>query len=239
MNKYYLKTALCLPFFLNLYIGEGYGQEASKKDSLVKIHGITYDIQTKQPIKAVLKYQMIPFQSSVGIVASEGETGEYFLFMIQENKYNLEVSAEGYLSQAEQFTVHDINNDGLVQKNFELVPITEGRVMKLNKLFFVQSKAEITEDSYPQLDILVQMLKDYPSMVIQLEGHTDYRGSAKLNRILSEERVNEVKEYLINKGIKRRRVKTKAFGGTKPITTAATEEAQSRNRRVEVRILKN
>ena len=210
-----------------------------KADSLIKIYGNVYDVQTKQPIKAIITYQNMPFESYVGIAPSNLETGFYNLHMLENNQYNIEVSSEGYLSQVERIVVKDINGDGEIEKNFELMPITVGRVMKLNKLFFVQSKADITEDSYPQLDILVKMLNDYPSMVIQLEGHTDYRGSASLNMDLSKDRVEEIKEYLVAKGIKKRRIKTEAFGGTRPITTEATEEAQSRNRRVEVRILKN
>lgn len=208
-------------------------------DSIIKIQGYVYDVQTKQPIKATLTYKMAPYESNVGIAPTDEETGRYELFMIKDRKYSLMVSAPGYLSESENMVVKDPDDDGLIERSFELMPITVGRVMKLNKLFFEQSKAVITEDSYPQLDVLIKMLRDYPTMVIRLEGHTDYRGSANLNMDLSEDRVDAIKEYLVERGIKKRRIKTAAFGGTKPITTEATEEAQSRNRRVEVRILKN
>ena len=75
-------------------------------------------------------------------------------------------------------------------------------------------------------------------MVIQLEGHTDFIGSAKLNQQLSQERVDAVKNYLTTHGSEVTRIRTKAFGGTKPISRETTEEARSLNRRVEVRILK-
>ena len=236
-----LKTCsyIFLFFLFTLSYNDSKGQGAPLPDSLIAIHGFVKDVQTKQPVKAIVTYQLFPFQSNVGIAHTNENDGAYNLSMIKGREYNIEVSSPGYLSQAEKLAVQDLNDDGSIEINFELMPITVGRVMKLNKLFFVQSKAEITEDSYPQLDILVNMLKDYPSMVIQLEGHTDYRGSADLNQELSEDRVDEIKEYLTDRGIKKRRIKTKAFGGSQPITTEATEEAQSRNRRVEVRILKN
>lgn len=236
-----LKTCsyIFLVFILSLVYHDSKGQESALPDSLIAIQGTVRDIQTKQPIKAIVTYQLFPFQSNVGIAHTDENDGIYNLFMIQGREYNIEVSSPGYLSQAEKLVVNDLDDDGSIERNFELMPITVGRVMKLNKLFFVQSKAEITEESYPQLDILVKMLKDYPTMVIQLEGHTDYRGSANLNQKLSEDRVDEIKEYLTDREIKKRRIKTKAFGGSQPITTEATEEAQSRNRRVEVRILKN
>lgn len=239
MNNMKIGPCLFFYIFLNFIFFETKGQEEVIPDSLIQIQGIVQDVQTKQPISAVLSYQLLPFKSNVGIASTDAESGNYSLYMIAGREYNLEASSPGYLSQSEKIMVSDVNNDGILLMNFELMPITLGRVMKLNKLYFEQSTAVILEESYPQLDILVQMLRDYPTMVIQLEGHTDYRGSANLNMQLSEDRVDEIKQYLTDRGIKKRRIKTKAFGGSQPLTTEFTEESQSRNRRVEVRILKN
>lgn len=238
MDKLCLKSCWLIIFF-TFSLPISYGQEASKADSIIKIQGHVYDIQTQEPVAATITYKMAPFHNNVGIARSNPETGQYYLYMMKGKDYDIEIEREGYLTLIESVTVNDLNNDGLIVRNFELMPITIGRVMALNRLFFVQSKAEITEDSYPQLDILVKMLEDYPSMVIQLEGHTDYRGSAKLNLELSKDRVDAIKKYLVKNGIRKSRIKTKAYGGSRPITNEATEESQSRNRRVEVRILKN
>jgi OOP family OmpA-OmpF porin len=86
---------------------------------------------------------------------------------------------------------------------------------------------------------VVKMLQTYPKMVIQLEGHTDIKGDPKQNMKLSQERVDAVKDYLISKGVTKNKVKTKAFGGTQPLSRADTEEAHKMNRRVQVRILAN
>jgi outer membrane protein OmpA-like peptidoglycan-associated protein len=74
-------------------------------------------------------------------------------------------------------------------------------------------------------------------MVIRLEGHTDRLGGRSANMTLSENRVQEIKKYIISNGINQKRVKTAAFGGSKPISTEGTEESRQLNRRVEVRIL--
>jgi outer membrane protein OmpA-like peptidoglycan-associated protein len=121
--------------------------------------------------------------------------------------------------------------------NYEMVPSGENTLLRLN-INFVQSKSEIIEDSYAELDKLINLMTVYPGMEIQLEGHTDFRGSASANMRLSEERVVEVKNYLTNQGIASNRIKTRAFGGTVPITRENTEEAKLLNRRVEARILK-
>lgn len=76
-------------------------------------------------------------------------------------------------------------------------------------------------------------------MVIQIEGHTDYLGDAVKNLKLSQQRVDAVKDYLLTKKIGKGRVKTKAFGGTNPLSRADTPEAHRMNRRVEIRVLQN
>lgn len=93
--------------------------------------------------------------------------------------------------------------------------------------------------SYPELDEVVQMMKENPKMEIQLEGHTDNVGSAKANLELSQSRVDAVKKYLTGRDIAKGRIQTKAFGGTQPLRNEMTPEARAQNRRVEMRILKD
>lgn len=83
------------------------------------------------------------------------------------------------------------------------------------------------------------MLEDNPPMVIQLEGHTDFGGDPKESMKLSQQRVEAVKNYILSKGISKSKVKTKAFGGTQPLSRENTDQARKMNRRVVVRILKN
>jgi OOP family OmpA-OmpF porin len=103
----------------------------------------------------------------------------------------------------------------------------------------MQGKSVINPESYPELDEIVAMMKLNTKIEIQLEGHTDSQGNEKANFELSQDRVDAVKKYLTSKGIAKDRVKTKAFGGTQPISKDKTEEGRSLNRRVEMRILKD
>ena len=93
--------------------------------------------------------------------------------------------------------------------------------------------------NFRELDLVVSMMRESPKMVIQLEGHTDYQGDPKENMKLSQLRVDAVKSYLQSKGVSKNRVKTKAFGGTQPLSRDNTPEAHRLNRRVELRILEN
>ncbi|MGA0560404.1 OmpA family protein [Larkinella sp. VNQ87] len=113
-----------------------------------------------------------------------------------------------------------------------------GRTYRLNNLLFKQSAYEIQPESYPQLDSLVATLDRNPAIRIELSGHTDNVGDAKLNLALSQNRVNAVKNYLVNKGISADRIQTKAYGGSRPIADNTREETRRLNRRVEVTILR-
>jgi outer membrane protein OmpA-like peptidoglycan-associated protein len=106
-------------------------------------------------------------------------------------------------------------------------------------VIFQVGRSKINEDSYSELDVVVKMMKENATMVIQLEGHTDHLGDAKENLKLSKARVESVKDYIVSKNINKSRVKTKAFGGTQPLSRDDTPESHRMNRRVELRILQN
>ncbi len=126
----------------------------------------------------------------------------------------------------------------MITREIELAPGGVGHLITLEHLIFEQSKADITEESFDELDKLVIMLQETPTMEIQLEGHTDFRGSTTANMTLSQMRVDATKSYLVSKGSDTKRITTKAFGGTQPITRENTPEARAKNRRVVVRITK-
>ncbi|RYF86311.1 MAG: OmpA family protein, partial [Chitinophagaceae bacterium] len=108
----------------------------------------------------------------------------------------------------------------------------------LNNIFFAQGEYYLRNSSFAELDRLVKMMKEYPDVEIVIEGHTDSQGNANLNLQLSYDRVNEVKKYLVSKGIAKNRIETKGWGGQKPIASNSKEETRKLNRRVEFTITK-
>ena len=85
--------------------------------------------------------------------------------------------------------------------------------------------------------MLITLLKEHPSIQIELRGHTDNQGTIERNRILSEARAKAVAEYLVAHGIDRQRLRWKGFGKSKPIDTNDTPEGRHNNRRVEYLII--
>jgi outer membrane protein OmpA-like peptidoglycan-associated protein len=141
------------------------------------------------------------------------------------------------LSEPLDFTKE--NNFKEIKKNIYLLPIEAGQKMILNSVFFEQSKADILPNSYPELDRIVKVMTENPTMEIMLEGHTDNQGDWDANLQLSKQRVEEVRKYLASKDINLKRVQTQGYGSTRPVASNNSEEKRKMNRRVEVMIIKN
>ncbi len=154
------------------------------------------------------------------------------------SSYNLTAKREGYFPSTELVDLSKDKRFKEIRKNLILTPIKAGQRVVLRDVLFEQSKAILLTGSTAELDRVVQMLKEYPTMEIQVDGHTDNQGIWDLNMKLSQDRVRVVKEYLLAQGIPDLRIQTKAWGPSKPIASNETEEKRRLNRRVEFTILK-
>lgn len=218
---------------------------AQQNDTLTYAIGKIINGTTKEAVTAKISYRSEPYGNIMGSLS--GTSFQFPLFDGQ--KYSLTIEAPGFASAkflldpvtaVDRKVIKDVELGlpGSVAKNSETTH-TVGKILTLENLIFNVGTSTITKESYPELDELVNMLKNNPNMVIQLEGHTDIKGDPKLNLKLSQSRVDAVKSYLVTKGASKNRIKTKAFGGTQPISRENTEAAAKLNRRVELRILEN
>jgi outer membrane protein OmpA-like peptidoglycan-associated protein len=107
----------------------------------------------------------------------------------------------------------------------------------LHRLIFDQTKSELKESTIAELDLVAQWLLRDVTLRIRFIGHTDNQGDPLLNVRLSEDRVLQVKKYLMTKGIAANRIETVGYGGAFPIADNDTEESRKLNRRVEMEIL--
>lgn len=108
-----------------------------------------------------------------------------------------------------------------------------GRVRVYGINFDVDS-AVIRDESKPTLDKIVAMLKSDSAMKLTIEGHTDSTGSAEHNQVLSQQRAESVKSYLVASGISSGRLTAVGFGASKPVASNSTAMGKAQNRRVEL-----
>lgn len=108
-----------------------------------------------------------------------------------------------------------------------------------NNVEFIVSSSTLTKKAKQELDKLVSILNEkYPSIKLQIEGHTDASGNDESNKKLSDDRANAVKEYLIQHHIDGSRLTALGFGSSKPIADNETAAGKQKNRRVEFKIVK-
>ncbi len=117
-------------------------------------------------------------------------------------------------------------------------PMKVGMKMVLENVEFETGKADLVPASLPNLDKAVESLTEYPNMVVEISGHTDNKGKAKLNKELSLRRAESVKQYLVSRGINPMRIQTKGYGSSQPRDNNKTESGRARNRRIEFKILR-
>ena len=143
--------------------------------------------------------------------------------------------SEGYLSAILKITKNAPK--GISYIGLERLSI--GANISLQNVLFEQASTQLLAGSYDQLDLLVEAMIENPYMLILLKGFTDNLGVAGRNLRLSQARVEVVKSYLEDQGIKKNRIKGIGYGGQFPIASNETEETRRLNRRVEFEIVQD
>lgn len=118
--------------------------------------------------------------------------------------------------------------------------VGEGIVVELSdKVLFEFGKSDLTAASKQSLDKIVSVFNTYPDTNIEVQGHTDSKGSEEFNQTLSVKRAVAVTDYLNSKGIANSRLNVKGFGELAPKYDNETEEGRAQNRRVEFLVTAN
>nr|WP_276572746.1 OmpA family protein [Nannocystis pusilla] len=103
-------------------------------------------------------------------------------------------------------------------------------------IFFDVDKDSIKKSSKSTLDNAVKVLKDFPSVKVEISGHTDSSGDRDHNVDLSKRRADAVKKYLVDKGIDSARITTRGAGPDEPIADNNTKDGKAKNRRIEFKL---
>jgi outer membrane protein OmpA-like peptidoglycan-associated protein len=114
-----------------------------------------------------------------------------------------------------------------------LVIVTDCEVKITQQIHFEYNKAKIRPESYPVLDAVVEVLQKNPNIKLDVQGHTDNRGSASYNKNLSGQRADSVKLYLVSHGVEPGRLTSQGYGFDRPLVPNDTDQNRALNRRVQ------
>lgn len=164
--------------------------------------------------------------------------GDFSIKLPEKKKYGIEVTAKDYLFFAENIDLNKVKaNNDTVKRDFYLDPVEIGKTVVLDNIYFETNSANLKSESYQELERVSNLLKENPSIKLEISGHTDNVGSYVANKKLSEDRAKSVVDYLVGKEISEDRLKYVGHSFTQPVATNDTPEGRQKNRRVEFEIL--
>jgi len=163
-------------------------------------------------------------ESLVYKASKEGEMND----TIKPGNYRIKISSKNYETK---YISLDIVDKSIVKEIF-LIP-----EIKLDNILFEFDKFTLTALAIIELDRIADLMKKYPTIVLNLEGHTDSRGNTSYNLWLSTMRATSTRDYLLEQGIETERIQFEGFGESMLVNNCedfvrCTEEEHSENRRI-------
>ena len=198
------------------------------------LQGTVLNQKTAQPVDAKVT---VVLRGNAGASSLNAAGGKFDTPIAKLGWYILTASAEGYLNTTDSI---EINNEEVspYSKELYLQPIEVGVTVRLKNIYFDFNKTTLQQESFVELNKVVDFLKQNPSVEIEIAGHTDDKGSDLYNETLSQGRSQTVVDYIISQGIEGFRLTAHGYGESKPIDSNDTAEGQANNRRVEFTVMK-
>jgi outer membrane protein OmpA-like peptidoglycan-associated protein/tetratricopeptide (TPR) repeat protein len=200
------------------------------------VQGKVYDQSTKSGLQATVELVDIKTGRLVSQVETDDQ-GNYLTILPKGRKYAFNVNKKGSLFYSSQFNTEENNAGQSKIVDVPLQTINVGANIILKNIFFNSAKFDLLPESILELERLVLLMNDNPTIKIQINGYTDNIGKDADNKTLSEARAKSVVSYLNTKGIQIARLLFKGFGATNPISSNETEDGRALNRRTEVVII--
>ncbi|MBK9448301.1 MAG: VCBS repeat-containing protein [Bacteroidetes bacterium] len=185
--------------------------------------------------------------AEVKVMDAEGNTvkkvtsnaqGYYEACDVPFGTYNLAGNKKGYMYNIiEGINVTEADVANGVTQDIELVKFEVGMKIVLKNIFYDVAKATLRPESVAELDRLVRIMEQNPTLVVEIGGHTDSDGSDVYNEKLSQARSQSVVDYLLDAGIAENRLVAKGYGEKEPVAPNDTKENKQLNRRTEFGVL--
>ncbi|WP_200976010.1 OmpA family protein [Echinicola sp. 20G] len=246
-------------FFINYDIPDRgvFSSDRSGGKGLDDIYAFILDINSKIFLKGLVKDKitMEPLPNAVVELVDKStgssftyvtnEEGEYDFILNEETVYDVEGRKTDYIAAE----LKDLSTKGIrlfadttIVKDLYLDKIEIGKTIELENIYYDFDKWDIREDAALELDKLVKILEDNPTMKIDLNSHTDSRGSDEYNQILSEKRAQSAVDYIISRGVSRVRIEAKGYGESRLLNECddgveCSDEQHQVNRRTEFTIV--
>jgi len=194
------------------------------------VKGKVIDANTKQGIPSTV--ELTDNNSNLVLMKVQtDELGDYLVTLPTRKDYTFTVNRKGYLFYSEVYALSRKEADSTYQKNIQLNPVQLNASFVFNNILFATNSYALPANGLVELQQLIQILQDNPTLKVEISGHTDNTGNAKDNITLSANRAKAIVDYLTEKGIESTRLSYKGYGDTQPIADNTTESGRAKNRR--------
>ncbi|MFT4660961.1 MAG: outer membrane protein OmpA-like peptidoglycan-associated protein [Patiriisocius sp.] len=204
-----------------------------------------HDKFTGKPVDAVNIVLLDTETKELIFDGTTDEEGKINISLMEGKDYEISFSKPGWFLGAQNLSTKD-RNPGVINVHEYMEKMERGKSYVINNVYFDYNKWDIRPDAAEQLDKIVKILNDNPSLKIELAAHTDCRGSAGYNEKLSDKRAKSSAAYIVSQGIFVDRITGVGYGEKKLInececegkrTVPCTEDQHQENRRTEFTII--
>lgn len=194
------------------------------------VKGKVTDAKTKQGIPSTV--ELTDNNSNLVLMKVQtDELGDYLITLPTGKDYTFTVNRKGYLFYSEVYALSRKEADSTYQKDIQLNPVQLNASFVFNNILFASNSYSLPANGLVELQQLIQVLQDNPTLKVEISGHTDHTGNPKDNLTLSANRAKAIFDYLTGKGIESTRLSYKGYGDTQPIADNNTESGRAKNRR--------
>lgn len=151
--------------------------------------------------------------------------------------YDISATKKDYMFKVDTFEIGIEHADVGLKKDMELQKFEVGMSIVLKNIYYDVAKATLRDASVAELERLIKIMNDNPTLVVEIGGHTDSDGSDAYNEKLSQARAQSVVDYLLEAGIPSKRMEAKGYGEKQPIVANDSPENKQLNRRTEFKVL--
>lgn len=242
---YRIATSGEVAFFSTCEKSDGFGGEdiysitlpqEVRPDVVATVRGKVTDNEGN-PLEAGIKWEDLSSQIDLGQLKSDPSDGSYFIVLPLGKNYGYHAEKDGYYPASKNIDLREETEPLEIVEDIVLVMLKEIKEqeisVRINNIFFDFDRYDLLPESFPELNRLAEVLKDYPEATVKISGHTDSIGTDAYNLELSRKRAQAVVDYLISVGCSGGNLLAEGYGEKIPIAGNDTGEGRARNRRVE------
>lgn len=207
-----------------------------RPEAVAYLRGRVVDAESLAPLQAA--FRLVQLDNGNEMYKDTTDRDGVFLVSLASGKsFGLHVEKYGYLLFSAHYMLDNLTFEPPKDVEIALHKIEKGTRMVLNNIFFETNAATLQPASEQELSVLLRFLKVNPQLSIEISGHTDSTGNELLNRKLSLQRAEVVKDFLVRGGIENEKIQVKGEGSALPVAPNTTQDGKAKNRRTEMKIL--